>query len=364
MTVLAILTVICILYGIPVVKDIFKTYMGIAGSGIGMSWNEISSQWSCTICQGTAGIQNPAACEKKCGFGTTSTEPLMDISYETSGMVSPGRPLSFNINMKLLTETQEVKNLAIDMWVANESGCEFGYCIPEEMYVCPKVSNCLKIIEMQCGDECDCRNNFCELSKDNNEITTNVRIYNPTCHGKKDIVLYPTMKTEYETTASGFYTTKVSVLDSRTPTQDEKESYGPVSISMKTDKDVYVLEKLADFDYPVLMIRVANSGSGCAYIKSLTIRQEHANNVQGFDIIDCPGFVMEKNGDEVTLNLEEGQTTRIAPGNQWTTIECDIGIPTGGIEKFNEYKFSSYVTYRYVETQELSTILLDCGQRS
>jgi hypothetical protein len=359
---LIFLTIVCVIFGIPMLKDVFKTYMGTAWGGLSGGWSSVSSQAGCWICQGTTGLNNPAACEKKCGLEVKGTEPLLDISYEAPGMVSPERPISFNINMKLLAETQSVRNLAIDLWVANESGCEFGYCIPEEMYVCPKTSNCLKIIEMQCGDECDCRNSFCELNKDNPEITTNVRVYNPTCHSKRDIILYPTMETEYETTVGGYYTTKVSVSEAKSPTQDEKESYGPVSVSMKTDKDVYVLEKMSDVDFPVLIIKVANTGNGFAYIKSLVIKQEHAQNVEPFEITDCPGFVMDKSGEDVQLSLEEGKTTRIKPRDQWINIECDIKVPSAGIEKFNEYKFSSYVTYKYIETQELSTILLDCSQ--
>lgn len=362
MTILIILTVIFVAIGIPTLNDMITTYARMAGVGLAGGWSTASSDIGCWICQGSTGLNNPAACEKKCNTGMVSTTPLLDVSYDPPGTASPGRPISFNINMKLLAQDETVKNLAIDLWVANESNCQFSFCIPEEMYVCPKVSKCLKIIEMNCGDSCDCQNNFCELNKNNPEITTNVRINNPVCHGKKDIMLYPSMTTEYEYTAKGYFTATVSQSETTPPVQDDRTPIGPVAVSMKTDKDAYVLQKISDTDYPTMTIRVTNTGDGFAYIKNVSIKQEHAANVEPFEILDCPGFTMENNGNEIQLSLAEGQTTRIAPRDQWTSIVCDIKIPSGGIEKFNEYKFSSYVTYKYVETQELSSVFLDCGQ--
>jgi hypothetical protein len=363
-TVLIVFTVIFVAIGIPALNDVITTYTRMAGGGLSGGFKSFSSDIGCWVCQGSTGLNNPAACEKKCNTGMVSTTPLLDVSYDPPGTASPGRPISFNINMKLLAQDEDVKNLAVDLWVANESGCQFSYCIPEEMYVCPKVSKCLNIIEMGCGGagSCNCQKNFCELNKGNPEITTNVLIYNPVCHGKKDVMLYPSMKTEYEYTTKGYYTAKVSQSETTSPTQDDSTPIGSVAATMKTDKDVYVLEKMSDTDYPTMTIRVANTGNGFAYIKSILIKQEHAANVGSFEITDCPGFTLSNNGNEIQLGLGVNQTTRVSPGDQWTSILCDIKVPTSGIEKFNEYKFTSYVTYRYMETQELSSVFLDCGQ--
>lgn len=306
---------------------------------------------------------NPAACEEKCDLGIKSTDPLLQITYEAPGAVSNEMPISIDVKLKLLAKEESVKNLAVDMWVVNETDCTFSYCIPEEMYACPKKTECVKIIEMPCGgsSNCYCQNSYCELSKSDYEKNVVVWLYNPTCHSKKDISLYPKMKIQYEYTGRTFYKVIVSQSEAESPSQEEIKSIGPLSISMYSNRDVYNLEKMIDnLNTGNLKIKLTNTGEGYTYIKSINIRQDHAEGVNSFEITECPGFNIENDGENIKLSLEEKKTFSLSSRDQSTVIDCIMNVPSGGITKFNEYTFSAYVTYQYKEEKVLSPVFVNC----
>jgi len=344
------------------VKSLSIMYGKSIGSGISTGWRTASLGVSCSLCKATNAM-NPAACEEKCDLGILSTEPLLEFTYEVPGAVSHEMPISVDVKLKLLAKDETVKNLAVDVWIVNETDCTFDYCIPEEMYACPKKSECVKIVEMSCGESsnCYCQNSYCELNKDGDERNVVVWLYNPTCHSKKDVRLYPQMKIQYEFVGKGFHKIRVAKSEASSPSQKESKSVGPLSISMYSNKNVYILDKMFDnLNTGNLKIRLTNTGEGYAYIKSININQEHTEKVGSFDIVECPGFSIEKDGETTKLSLEEKKTFSLSPRDQSTVIDCIMNVPSEGITKFNEYTFSAYVAYQYKEERTLPPVSLNC----
>ena len=370
-TLLIGLTIFFIIIGIQEVRQGITQMSILYGKSIGLSlkgaWNSATSGISCSLCKASNPV-NAAACEEKCDLGIVSTEQLLEITWETPGTVAQGMPISVDVKLKLKAKEESVKNLAVDVWIVNETDCTFDYCIPEEMYKCPKTSECVKTVEMTCGEDssCYCQNNYCELDKDNDEKNVIVWLYNPTCHSKKDITLYPKMKTEYEFTAKTFHKINVAKSESEAsePVQEEGKSVGPLSLNMYS-KGVFILEKMIDnLNTGNLKIKLTNTGEGYAYIKSISIKQEHAKGLGSFEITECPGFKVDKNGEDVELTLEEKKTFSLTPRDQSTIIDCIMNVPSEGITKFNEYTFSAYVTYQYKEERALSPVSLNCDLKS
>lgn len=397
-----VITTILVLAGIQAVRNgvntVWAVYGESAGSGIKGGIKSVGAGLSCMWCQTTDGIMNPAACEDKCII-VESTEPLLTDTYEIPGIASPGIPISIDATVKLLARDETVKNMGIDVWVTNVTNCGSEKCVPEEMFVCPKKTECLGISEMPCGHggilwcggiqcgptctdwdncvwdeinleekcpskcpaiesmDCKCLNNYCDLDKDNDEKTVSVFLFNPTCHEKKDTTLLSYMRMSYEFTSKTFYKAKVAVSEATSPTQNEEKSIGPVSVNLKTDKDVYILEKMGEWKSGTLTVKVTNVENGDAYIESVAIGQKYAKGLSPLEITECPGFNIEQSGGVTEISLKSGN--RLEP-RDYMRITCIINIPSEGIVKSNEYTLSSSVTYEYSEKKLLGPILLRC----
>ncbi len=352
-------------------------------STVRTAWNGIQ----CTICKGSTGLANPAACDQQCEIGIVKTQPLLTVTPDLPTSTSDGVPFLATISINLLAKDQVVRNLGVDMWITNGSEClagsgENNRCVPEEIVKCPTTNSPQSCIAAwsytQCGgvkgQQCNCPTNGdpCTLKEGSEDKSLSIWFYFNYPEVKTDeykticekagrnvkyFMIFPRLFLEYDFDMTSSYVLRVSNGDASAPKQVENKMAGPVSVTIKPDKNVYVVGKS---NMGSLTVKITNNGDGFATVKNITIDQAYDKGLKPFVITDCPTYEVKTVGSKTSLKPASDKELKLGPRGETGYIGCQITIPTEGIKEFNDYIFLTSVSYNYWEKRDTGTVLVNC----